>query len=186
MLMGTFLGFNGDTENIYLKKTKLRDTKYPLASPFCISELSEPRLASWSTRAEMIQRQSWVEWDRLWVWVAATPGKWPNGLESLASRLSWPIVSPQQWRWQRLEYNTHWYLWMGESWRANFLFFSPKITLKMLCSQKLLVWIILSILSVAWMIHSTFNPASAVQSMSYVDIKWVPSDPCLEVTALTF
>lgn len=46
-----------ETQKIYIKKnkTKLRDTKYPLASSFCISELSEPRLASWSTRAEMIK-----------------------------------------------------------------------------------------------------------------------------------
>ena len=135
----------------------------------------------------MIQRQSWVDWDRLWAWAPAMLGKWLNGLESLASHFSWPIVSPQQWRWQRLEYNTHWYLWMGESWRVKFFFFfSLKITLKMLCSQKLLVWIILSILSVTRMIHSTFNPASAIQSVSYVAIKWVPSDPCLEGTVLNF
>lgn len=68
MLTGKFLGFNGDTENIYLKKKKKKTPKSrdPLAPPFCISELSEPRHASRSTRAEMIQTQSWVEWGRLW------------------------------------------------------------------------------------------------------------------------
>ena len=68
MLTGKFLGFNGDTENIYFKKKKKKKTKPrdPLAASFCISELSEPRLVSRSTRAEMIQTQSWVEWGRLW------------------------------------------------------------------------------------------------------------------------
>lgn len=188
MLTGKFLGFNGDTENIYFKKKKKKKTKPrdPLAAPFCISELSEPRLASRSTRAEMIQTQSWVEWGRLWAWVPAMPGSDWMALGHLLS-FSPGLLSLPSNEGGRDKSVIHICICGWENPGELKVFsFSPKITLKMLWSQKLLVWIVLSIFSVTWMIHSTFDPASAVQSMSSVDIKWVPSDPCLEGTALNF
>lgn len=132
MLTGKFLGFNGDTENIYFKKKKKKknETKRSFSSII---------LYFWTEWAQtcFTEHKSWNDTNAKLGGMGQALGlssshawKRLNGLGSLAFLLSWPIVSPQQWRWQRLECNTHLYLWMGESWRVKGFFLFPKDNLE--------------------------------------------------------